>query len=188
MGDSTDRLDGLLREAFGAMECSFDLQEDAKPEAISPALYASILDSATKRSSELLASTLVESALSHDWSLDDLAEEAGADRDIARSFLQRGGDPRGLRARIMARLLWRAGVSPQDFRELIVQAVVSHARYPKLESGMSWARTAGLAGEERAKALEAGSLVRDPAKASKDAELYLEDVFSAWQRFEAQSR
>lgn len=187
MYDATDRLDDLLRKALSTAECESGLAGDAEPEEIRPALYASVLDAATKRSSELLASALVESASLRDWSLDDLAEEAGTDRDVARTFLKQGGDPRGLRARVMARLLWCAGIDPRDVLELIRQAVVSYARYPKPESGMTWARTARLAGEERTKALEAESLMQDPVRAEKDARLYSEDVVSAWQVFKARS-
>ncbi len=182
MDDSADHLDELLKEALGLSQCGLDPAEDAEPVAIKPALYASILDSAAKLSSELLASAIVKSASLQDWSIDDLAEEAGGDRDVARAFLTQGGDPRRLRPRIMARLLWRADLDPRGVVELINQAVVSYARYPELQTGMTWARTAGLSGEERTRALDAESRTRDPERAATDARLYFEDVMSVWQK------
>lgn len=188
MDEAPDRLDELLREALGAAECMSDLSDDAEPEEIERPLYMNVLDSAAKRSSELLASAILDSASLRDWSLDDLAEEAGSDRAVARSFLKQGGDPRALRPRIMARLFWYADLDPKDVLELIRQAVVSYAKYPKLETGMAWARTARLSGEERTTALESESLERDPERAAKDAQLYSEDVVAAWQQLEAKSR
>lgn len=188
MDEATDRLDELLKEALRPAECGSDVSEDAEPEEISISLYKNVLDSAEKRSSELLASAIVESASLRDWSVDDLAEEAGSERDTARRFLIQGGDPRGLRAGVMARLLWYAGLDPRGVLELMSQAVVSYAKYPKLETGMTWARTARLSGEERTRALESESLARDPARAAKDARLYSDDVLTAWQELEAKSR
>ena len=188
MDEAADRLDGLLKEALGPAECRSDLADDAEPEEINVSLYRSVLDSAEKRSSELLASAIVEGASLRDWNVDDLAEEAGSERDVARRFLTQGGDPRGLRAGVMARLLWQAGIDPRGVLELMRQAVVSYAKYSKPETGMTWARTARLSGEERTRALESESLARDPARAAKDARLYSDDVLSAWQELEAKSR
>lgn len=188
MDEASDRLDGLLRQALRAAECGSDVTDDAEPEEINPTLYMNVLDAAVKRSSELLASAILNSASLRDWTLDDIAEEVGTERDIARSFLARGGDPRELRARSMARLLWFAGLDPRSVLDLINQAVVSYARYPKLEHGMTWARTAGLSGEDRRRALESNSLERDPERAARDACLYSEEVVSAWQELEAKNR
>jgi hypothetical protein len=189
MGKPADRLDELLEKAFGAASCEPGLgRQDAKPEEIPGALYERVLEAATRRSSEILASMLLEAASDREWTLDDLVEEAGADRANARSFLSKGGDPRRLRSSALARLFWRSGLDPTKALDLLKQAVVSYATYPKLEAGMSWARTAGLSNEQRAQALEAESLMRDPGRAAKEANLYAEDVVSAWTLFKEKSR
>lgn len=181
MPGTDDRNDELLREAFatGLPEPEYEA-DSAQPEAPPAPLRARIIARAAQRTAELLTERLREGAEEIGWSLDDLAEEAGDEADQARALLRYGGDPRRLSSDALARLFWRVELEPADWSDLLLQAVVAHAVFPRPAQGEIWGRTTGLTGPSRADALLGAAGERDPEKARRVARIFVDGVIEEW--------
>lgn len=180
--DADDRFEDFLRLAFtgGVGEPEYEA-DSAEPEAVRPELVNSILAETRRESSRLLARRLTEAAERTGWSLEDLAHEAIGEEQEARRFLTSGGDPRQLSPSGLARLLWRARLTLPAWKELLVQAVASHVAFRRpVEGDVIWGRTTGLTGDERADALSRAEVERDPVRAKRMADEFVEEVFEEW--------
>ncbi len=182
MSDEADRFEDFLRLAFagGVKEPEYEA-DTAEAEAVPSALLSSILAEAKQESSRLLARRMLEAADQIGWSLEDLAHEAVGEERQARRFLTSAGDPRQLSRYALARLLLRARLSPPAWKELLSQAVASYVVFPRpVEDDVILGRTSGLSGDQRADALSGGVAEKDPVRAKRVADEFVEEVVEAW--------
>jgi hypothetical protein len=180
--DADDRFEDFLRLAFagGIGEPEYEV-DSAEPEPVRPGLVRSILAETRRESSRLLARRLTKAAEHIEWSLEDLAHEATGEEQEARRFLTSGGDPRQLSAAGLARLLWRARLTLSAWKELLAQAVASHVVFRRpAEGDLIWGRTTGLTGDERADTLSGAEVERDPERARRVADEFVEEVVEEW--------
>lgn len=182
MSDDADGLDDFLHLAFAGGVGEPDYEADAaEAEPVSLGLMSSILAEARRGSSRLLASRMVKAAERSGWSLEDLAHEAIGEEQEARRFLASGGDPRQLSPSALAQLLWQTRLRVGAWRELLGQAVASYVIFHRpIEEEVIWGRTTGLTGDHRAEALSGGEVHRDPARARRVADQFVEEVIEAW--------
>jgi len=182
MPNSDNRLDALLEQAFTLVTPRWDDDADrATPRQVPSELRARILERVAQVCSQLLARQLRDAGERIGWSVDDLAEEASDQADLARQFLRMGGDPSGLVPRAFARLFWRAELSPDDWHELLLQTIAAYAVFQPPMHGEIWGRTHGLVGPLRADALSgATGGERDPERAEKVARGFVEEVVEEW--------
>ena len=182
MQDETDRFDDFLYTCFAGGIVEPDYEADvAGPEAISPELATSILAQTRKESSRLFSRRMVAAAKGIGWSPEDLVHEAVGQEQEARVFLSTGGDPRQLSPRALAQQLWTVGLEPSTWRTLLGQAVASYVVFRRpAEGDVVWGRTTGLTGDERADALAGAEVRRDPERARRVADEFVEEVVEAW--------
>jgi hypothetical protein len=182
MSDEKDRFDDFLHLAFaeGVDEPEYEA-DAAEAEPVPSELVSSVLAEARAESSRLLATRMVKAAERAGWSLEDLAYEAVGEEQEARQFLASGGDPRQLTASALARLLWRARLTLSAWKELLGQAVAGYVVFRRPEEGdVIWGRTTGLSGDQRAEALSGAEVERDPERAKRVADEFVEEVVEAW--------
>ena len=182
MADSTDRFDDFLRLAFasGVPEPKYEA-DAADAEAVPSELVSSILAEARWGSSKLLADRIVRAAQRIGWSPEDLAHEAVGQEAEASQFLSTGGDPRQLSPPALSRLLWRARLRLPAWKELLSQAIASYVVFRRpVEGDVVWGRTTGLSGDQRADALSEAEVERDPVRAKRVANDFVEEVVEAW--------
>jgi hypothetical protein len=182
MPAGADKFDDFLHAAFAGGIAEPEYEADAaEPEPVSSELETSILAQTRNESSRLLARRMVAAATSIGWSPEDLVHEAVDQEREARQFLATGGDPRQLSPRALARLLWTAGLRPSAWKALLSQAVASYVVFRRpVQGDVVWGRTTGLTGDERADALLGAEVQRDPERASRVAEEFVEEVVEAW--------
>jgi hypothetical protein len=180
MPDLDRGFDEILRGAFaeGIPEPHYDA-DSAKEKDVPDDLRAQLLARASTESGRLFAERVLEAAERVGWTSDELAQEAiGVEREAAQ-LLRGHGDPRLLTSQGLARMLWRAELDPFSWSELLTQLVASMTLFPTPLHGEVWGRTTGLSDAERGEAL-AEDVERDPVRAKRVADLFVEEVIDEW--------
>jgi hypothetical protein len=181
MTDADKRFDDFLRGAYsvGVPEPTYEA-DAAAPEEVGSELRQRIIDSATRASGELLARRLLGAAGESGWTRKDLVHETLGHESEAEALLDGRGDPRAVTVAGLGRLLWRVGLDPAGWRELLTQTVAGFIVFRRTTEGQVFGRTTNLAGERRGEALSAGELMRDAARARREAESFVEEVEDEW--------
>lgn len=182
MPTGADKFDDFLHSAFVGGVAEPEYEEDAaRPEPVPSELVTSVLAQTRKESSRLLAKRMVAAAERIGWSPEDLVHEAVGQEQEARQFLSTGGDPRRLSPHSVARLLWTIRLKPSAWKALLGQAIASYVVFRRpVEEDVVWGRTTGLSGDERADALIGVEVSRDPDRARRVANEFVEEVIDAW--------
>lgn len=172
----------FLQEAFAhGAKGPEHTADSAEPEAVPDELRRAILASAKHESSRLLVDRIATAISQSGGSLDELAEEALDEEEQAHGFLIDGGDPRVLSPAGHARLLKAARLDASSWKELLTQAVASFVVFSRpTETDVVWGRTTGLSGDKRADALSAAEGFRDPGRARRVADEFVEEVMDEW--------
>jgi hypothetical protein len=77
--------------------------------------------------------------------------------------------------------LWTAGLKPGAWKALLGQAVASYTVFRRpVEGEVVWGRTTGLSGDERADAVSDAEFDRNPERASRVANDFVDEVIEAW--------
>ena len=184
-----DWLEKVLRGALVAPAQEPEISAaDAPPVSIPVAWQEELLARVAQRSSDLLAQRIREGAEQTGWSLDDLAAEALDSLEAVQDFLHHGGDPQRLTPEAFARLFGCVELVPSDWQDLLRQTVSAFATTSPSQSGTIMRQTTGLSGSARAEAFGgAGGGQRDPERAVRTAELFVEGVMSEWRTLSSRS-
>jgi hypothetical protein len=184
MPDPVDRLDEILRAAFGAgvPEPEYDA-DNAPAEEVPPSLHARIVQEAAMVSTRLLASRVCDAGENAGWKIDDLASEAVGCEEEAKQFLSGSGNPADISPQGLARILVRAQIEPLEWKDLLVQSVASHTLFQQPTQGQLWGRTSGLSPSRRSEQLaSSGERERVPVRAERVARGFAEEVLEEWNR------
>lgn len=182
MPTGADKFDDFLHLAFagGVAEPQYD-EDAAGPEPVSSDLVTSILAQTRMESSRLLAKRMVAAAKRIGWSPEDLVHEAVGQEQEASQFLSTGGDPRRLSPHSLARLLWTIRLNPSAWKALLGQAIASYVVFRRpAEEDVVWGRTTGLSGDELGDGLLGVEVSRDPNRARRVADEFVEEVIDEW--------
>lgn len=176
---SPGNFDEFLFQAYaaGVQEPSYGA-DSAPPLAVPKELTARVMRATKSASLALLADRVLSYGKSFGWDADELKYEAVGYETQAEKFLAGKGDPRTLTAEGVARLFHLVGLPLADWRTLLTQAVAGYVTFPA-SGGQALGRTSGLSDEERATALS-GEEAKDPLRASRVANDFVEEVIEAW--------
>lgn len=182
MPESKDRLEELLLAAFAGRvpEPTYEA-DNSVPKPVPGSLRERIIERARHHSSELLAERLRQAVDEEGWSVDDLASEAVDCEEDAKRFLTGIGNPYALPPGKLARILFRTKLESTDWKDLLMQALVSGFVGRQPMEGQVWGRTSGLSLSGRSGKLDEGTpMMRDPAQAHRVAAAFIEEVMDEW--------
>ncbi|HYO46664.1 MAG TPA: hypothetical protein VEY33_08255 [Gemmatimonadota bacterium] len=172
-------LDEFLHVAYSAgVPDPEDHLDVSEAQEVPVDLRRRVIERAAQASSEFLAEMLDEAAREGGWAPDELSYEAIGHETEAALVLRGRGDPRDVSPIGMAQLFHTVGLEPDGWQQLLTQTVASFVTFPTSGTQVL-GRTTGLSPEERARALR-GPESRDPARARKVAENFVEEVNEAW--------
>jgi hypothetical protein len=174
------KLDELLARAVPEIEKEEDHALEKAPAVRVPeALKARVLLKAETYSAEHLAEILLASAKESGRGRQDLIEAGGKGGKV-EDVLDGRGDPRELGAGGFARLLKSAGIDPRAIGGEIAQAVAQFVTiYPKKKRSI-FVRAFARSSPEKAANPERPD--RDPVKARKAGETFVDEVIAEWDK------
>lgn len=184
--DADDQLEHLLRKAFRDSAAKPpDAADEAVPEPVPAYLRDEVLVRASRATAELFALRVLEAGERAGWGLEELIEDAPENEPLLRELLQGQADPIALSPEVFARVLWRVEFDPSDWRDLLFQLVASTVLFERPVEGETWGRTTGLSGSRRSDALLGEALDREPWRAERVANAFVEEVVDEWKNLMA---